>query len=98
MIFIGYKKLQLKCKHLDSINFLSDKGTSIKVFSDSHNMIKDFCHRHITEHFGVHSVLGIWVRRLLKCKTYEEYLKIKEFISSELNEYENKIMKIKKSE
>ena len=59
MIFIGCKKLQLKCKHLDSINFLSDKGTSIKVFSDSHNLIKDFCHRHITEHFGAHSVLGI---------------------------------------
>ena len=98
LIFTGCKKHQLKCKHLEGINVLSDMGISIKAFCDSHNMIKNFCHRYIIEHFGARSVFGIWARRLLKCKTYEEYLMRKEFISSELNEYESKIMKIKKLE
>ena len=94
MLFTGCKKHGLNHDIFEGINVLSDMGTSIKAFCELHNMPKNFCHRHMIESLGARSSFGIWCARLLKCKNHEDYLKQREFIISELHEYETTIQKL----
>ena len=66
---------------------LSDLGGAIKKFCKLHSIKQYFCHRHLIEIFGAHCAFGIWAARLLRCKTYLEYLKERIFIKQELYEY-----------
>lgn len=96
MLFNGCKKHGLIYEVFEGINVLSDMGGAIQAFCNLHQMPKNFCHRHIIEAFGARSSFGLWSNRLLKCKTHEEYLKQREYVASELLEYERKIKEIEK--
>lgn len=63
-------------------------GPAIISFSKKHFYSNNFCHRHIIERFGSNCGMGFWVAKILKTKTFHEYLIIREEILVELFEYE----------
>ena len=68
---------------------LSDLGKPLKKFCKLHSNIQYFCHRHIIQIFGPRSALGIWAARLLKCKNEINYIQEREYIFTEIEEFEN---------
>lgn len=74
---------------------LSDMGRAIKKACNSFNAKQCYCHRHIIEHFGSHSGLGLFVIRLLLCYSELNYNHIRGEINQELNNYvaERKVLK-----
>lgn len=87
LLFDGLNKFCLNKNVFENKVVLSDLGSPIKKFCKLHSNIQYFCHRHIIQIFGPKSSLGIWVARLLRCKTYLIYKQEKEFILVEMDEY-----------
>lgn len=87
LIYENMSMFQLNQNLLYNLEVLSDMHAALKKFCADYNLNLHFCHRHIIGHFSGHSSLGIWAARLLKARTYNEYLKEKEIIQSELNEF-----------
>ena len=94
MIFSGIEEI---CGAVDWTKkcVLSDMGKAIKASCKAFGLWQVFCHRHIIEHFGSHSALGLFVCRLLRCCSYDQYNETRSEIEKELNEYieERKILK-----
>lgn len=91
MLFLGCQKHLIRTEIFEKKEVLSDMGSAIKAFCDKHKMKKNYCHRHMIEAFGARSCFGIWVTKILKCKTYSSYLETRIYIISELNEYIEKM-------
>lgn len=73
------------------IPVLSDMSDSIIAFCKNHNLENFFCHRHIIQDFGPNSSFGNWSSKILRCKTYNEFMKIREDIIAELECFIEKI-------
>lgn len=54
-------------------SLLSDMHPSLIKFASEYCRFHYFCHRHILEYFGTNSGLFIFVSKLLRCCSYEEY-------------------------
>ena len=52
---------------------LSDMGTSLCSFGREYCKFHFFCQKHIMEHFGPHSSLFIFVSKLLRMTSFDEY-------------------------
>lgn len=96
LIFECMKKFNLDLTIFDNIEVLADMGKQIKKFCKENDLNLNFCHRHIIERFGAHSPLGIWAARILRTRTYVEYLQTKERVKSELDEFILKKKKVSK--
>lgn len=94
LIFEGMSNFNLNINLLFKLEVLSDMHPAIKKFCNDHNLNINFCHRHIIGHFSGHSSLGIWVARLLRTRTINEYLQERELIRGELNVFINKRVKL----
>lgn len=90
LIFEGMSNFNLNINLLFNLEVLSDMHPALKKFCNDHNLNINFCHRHIIGHFSGHSSLGIWVARLLRTRTINEYLQERELIRGELNVFINK--------
>ncbi|KAK8877935.1 hypothetical protein M9Y10_004698 [Tritrichomonas musculus] len=86
-LFECLHKFEFDISKIENKPVLSDMGTAIKSFCDEHSMEQYFCHRHMIQDIGANCVFGFWANRLLKSKSYEEYLKNREFVLAELANY-----------
>ena len=88
LLFVGLRKFHLKTEPFENKQILSDMGDSIISFSKKHFMTNNFCHRHLIEHFGPKSGLGLIVIKILETRTLLEYMKIREELLGEIEEFE----------
>lgn len=73
---------------------VSDMHPSIKSICQTLKITQYFCHRHLIQHFGSSSSLGIFANKLLKCFSLEQYLHVSKDVIDNLNEFEKERSKI----
>jgi hypothetical protein len=70
---------------LTDLPVISDMGTGIRAVIRSRALKWFICHRHLIQSLGAASQAGIWVCRLLKCSSLDEYEKVSRVIKQEMN-------------
>ena len=73
MIFEHSEEISKEQINWKSIPLLSDMHKSLIAVGKKYGLTHFFCHRHLIEHFGSSSVLGLICKRILSCYTFEEY-------------------------
>ena len=76
---------------------LSDMGLALCSCCKLRKILHFFCHRHIIEHFGSSSPLGIFATKILACFSEESCRDIIAEVTEQLLEYTKSYIKINKS-
>ena len=85
-------------KYFERKHVLSDIGDAILTFSKRHLMQNHFCHLHLIEIFGANCCFGIWVRKILKCKSQTEFLSVREEVIAERNSFKEKMISVQEKQ
>lgn len=98
LLFDGLSHFMINSECFEGKHVLLDLGDAILLFSKRHMIVNHFCHRHIIEIFGSKSCFGIWVRKILKCKSRTEFLCVPDEVIAELNAYKEKMISMQEKQ
>lgn len=86
-LFLGLNKFHTDTCDFENHNVLSDLGPATESFCNMHSMSIKLCHCHIIERFGARFGFGTWVRKILKTKTLNDFLKLRIQIRAEIEAF-----------
>jgi hypothetical protein len=69
---------------LRSLPIVTDMGTALSSFVSKRKLNWKLCHFHILRAVGKRSRVAVWVNRLLRCNSEEEYNEVKPVIEKEI--------------